>query len=430
MLKFYKFEWSKQENRMSKIKIKNFGPIKEGYTDNDGWINIEKVTVFIGDQGSGKSTVAKLFSTLTWLEKAINRGDVDWKKLNHHTFKKFFKYQRIENYFREDTVIEYEGDSALIKYNRKLDGPEVSFIKNTNFSIPEIGYHVPKIMYVPAERNFLSVVKNAYGIKNLPDTLYTFAEELRKGQLELNGKLLQLPISKLKYKYNNDNETSYIVGKDFELDLLESSSGFQSFVPLYLVTKFLIDELQKGENVLREQLNVEQSVRRNKEIAEVMFNSNLTESEKSKKVSEIDSRYLNTCFINIVEEPEQNLFPTSQKQMLFSLLGFNNLRQENKLIMTTHSPYLINYLTLAVKAGILKEKVETDQSKLKLQKIVPFASTVHPKDLAIYQLDEGKGIIEKLETYDGLPSDENSLNEKLGESNELFAKLLEIQQGL
>jgi energy-coupling factor transporter ATP-binding protein EcfA2 len=262
---------------MSKIKIKNFGPVKEGYLDNDGWINIEKVTVFIGNQGSGKSTVAKLFSTLTWLEKAINRNDVDWKKLSHHIFENFFKYQRIQNYFRDDTVIEYEGDSAIIKYNRKLDRPEVSFIRNSKFSIPGIIYNVPKIMYVPAERNFLSVVKNAYGIKNLPDTLYTFAEELRKGQLELKGKLLQLPISKLKYKYNNDNETSYIVGENFELDLLESSSGFQSFVPLYLVTKFLTDELQKGENVLREQLNVEQSVRRNKEIAEVMFNNNLTD---------------------------------------------------------------------------------------------------------------------------------------------------------
>ena len=116
--------------------------------------------------------------------------------------------------------------------------------------------------------------------------------------------------------------------------------------------------------------------------------------------------------------------------MLFSLLEFNNLSQGNKLIMTTHSPYLINYLTLAVKAAILKEKVETDKLKLKLQKIVPFASTVNPNDLAIYQLDEEKGIIERLETYQGLPSDENSLNEKLGESNELFAKLLEIQQGL
>ena len=96
--------------------------------------------------------------------------------------------------------------------------------------------------------------------------------------------------------------------------------------------------------------------------------------------------------------------------------------------MTTHSPYLINYLTLAVKVDTLKEKVKTDKSRNKLQKIVPFSSTVNPNELAIYQFDEKRGTIEKLESYNGLPSDENSLNENLGESNELFAQLLEIQQ--
>ena len=46
---------------MTSIKIKNFGPIIEGYTENDGFINIDKVMIFIGGQGSGKSTVVKLF---------------------------------------------------------------------------------------------------------------------------------------------------------------------------------------------------------------------------------------------------------------------------------------------------------------------------------------------------------------------------------
>ena len=65
----------KRIKSMSKIKIKNFGPIQEGYKENNGWIDISKVTVFIGNQGSGKSTVAKLISTFTWIEKALVRGD-------------------------------------------------------------------------------------------------------------------------------------------------------------------------------------------------------------------------------------------------------------------------------------------------------------------------------------------------------------------
>ena len=53
---------------MTKIRIKNFGPIKQGCPDDDGWIDIKKVSVFIGNQGSGKSCVAKLISTFTWIE--------------------------------------------------------------------------------------------------------------------------------------------------------------------------------------------------------------------------------------------------------------------------------------------------------------------------------------------------------------------------
>jgi hypothetical protein len=161
-----------------------------------------------------------------------------------------------------------------------------------------------------------------------------------------------------------------------------------------------------------------------------MFNENFSTEEKSAKVKQIDSKYLNTCFINIVEEPEQNLFPTSQKQMLYSLLEFNNLAQGNKLIVTTHSPYLINYLTLAVKASSLHKEVDDSKLKNKLNKIVPLGSTIRPDAYAIYQLNEVEGTIEKLEPYNGLPSDENTLNEMLGEGNELFAKLLEIEQAL
>ena len=34
---------------MSKTKIRNFGPIKEGFLENIGWMEIPKVTFFIGN---------------------------------------------------------------------------------------------------------------------------------------------------------------------------------------------------------------------------------------------------------------------------------------------------------------------------------------------------------------------------------------------
>lgn len=41
---------------------------------SNGYFEVKRVTIFIGDQGTGKITVAKLFSTFSWLEKAIYRG--------------------------------------------------------------------------------------------------------------------------------------------------------------------------------------------------------------------------------------------------------------------------------------------------------------------------------------------------------------------
>jgi predicted ATP-binding protein involved in virulence len=135
------------------------------------------------------------------------------------------------------------------------------------------------------------------------------------------------------------------------------------------------------------------------------------------------------AFINIVEEPEQNLFPSSQKSMLESLLEFNNMNEGNKLIMTTHSPYLINYLTLTVKAETVKLKLNSQNSLAKLAKIVPLQSTIKSDDLVIYELNEIDGTIKKLEDYNGLPSDENYLNNGLEDSNELFAQLQELEKG-
>ncbi len=414
---------------MSKLRIKNFGPIREGLIDeeSDGWLEMGKVTVFIGNQGSGKSTVAKVIATLIWLEKAINRGDIHPKKISIAGFQAFFAYQRIENYFKENTEIEYVGEHIRIRYAKSLRFPETEWIDQGN-------YAVPKIMYVPAERNFLSVIEHAYNIKKLPGPLFSFAEELRKGQIELGDKVMSLPVDEVKFTYDATTDASYLIGNDYRINLLEASSGYQSLVPLFLVSAFISDELTKGNKILREQLNVTQSIRRNEEIANVMLDESLSDPEKKKKVEAIDAKYINTCFINIVEEPEQNLFPSSQWQILKSLLAFNNKHDGNKLIMTTHSPYIINFLSIAIQGGDLKKKIGPS-GKLyellpRLHEIVPEQSLVFPDDVTIYQLDETDGSIKKLPTYEGIPSDQNYLNASLAEGNHLFDSLLEIEQEL
>jgi len=403
---------------MSKIKIKNFGPIKSGCTENDGWIDIKKVTLFIGNQGSGKSTIAKLISTLTWLEKAMVRGDLRHNEISQYEFIEHCKFQRINNYFNDKTLIEYESDVLYFKYTKELRPPKIQLKSNTEF-------RTGKINYVPAERNYLSSVKNMFGVKNLPESINSFAYEYRNAQLKYSTEVMTLPVGNVKHSYNPSNDVSYIVGDDYKLDLVEAASGYQSYIPMYLVTKYLMEEISiKSEN-----LDVNQQIRKANEKNVILSDATLSNDQKIALTKKVDEKYVNHYLTNIVEEPELNLFPSSQQKMLYSLLEFNNLFEGNRLIMTTHSPYFINYLTLAVKAFNVKQALTDSAAIEKVAAIVPIESTVNPDDLIIYQLNEATGTVTPLESYKGLPSDENYLNDSLAESNELFAQLQQIEKG-
>jgi len=411
---------------MSKIRIKNFGPIKDGCQEDDGWLDVKKVAVFTGNQGSGKSTVAKLISTFTWIEKALVRGDYNkkWFERKNKLKNQYLNYHRLENYFKingiDHSEIQYQGDAFTIHY----ENGSLFIEETTNKSYP-----LPQIMYVPAERNFIAYVKTPKDLKLSSASLKEFLTEFDNAKNDMKG-LVKLPINNIDLEYDKLNDTLNLKGEGYKVKLTEGSSGFQSLVPLYLVSSFLANSVKKQSETNKEPMSSEEMQRFKKGVEDIWSNDYLTDEQKRIALSVLSAKFNKTAFINIVEEPEQNLFPTSQQKMLNSLLEFNNMNEGNKLIITTHSPYLINYLTLAVKANALKDKIQTDSLRSKLQEIVPLNSTVKADDLVIYELDEKDGTIKKLKAYNGLPSDENELNERLGESNELFAQLLEIQQSL
>ena len=412
---------------MSKIRIRNFGPIKEGYQENDGWLDVKKVTVFIGNQGSGKSTVAKLISTMTWIEKALVRGDFKEKDLTvYNRFAKHCSYQNIQSYFKENTRIEYKGKAYSILY--ELGNVLVSKNKDN-------GYSFPKIMYVPSERNFVSSVKNVRNLKGLPSTLYTFSDEFIDAIEDLKGHI-DLPINNAKFEYQKLNKLSWIIGEDYKIKLSEASSGFQSFVPLFIVANYLSHSLEKETDSTVKEISIEEGKRIREEIEKIYSNPNLSEEVKKASLEYLSSRFKYSCFINIVEEPEQNLFPSSQRQIVNILLEFVNMNKGNELLMTTHSPYIINYLTLCIKAESIYKTLTDKKFKLsdpefsQTNEIVPMSSTVKANDLVIYEFDEGDGSIKKLGNYEGIPSDINYLNQSLAESNRLFDLLLEIEEEL
>lgn len=82
---------------MARLRVKHVGPIQEGLQGDSEFLEFKGVTLFIGDQGSGKSTVAKLYSTLSWLEKALMRGDFSVAQFNaRNGFENQLKYQGID----------------------------------------------------------------------------------------------------------------------------------------------------------------------------------------------------------------------------------------------------------------------------------------------------------------------------------------------
>jgi predicted ATPase len=404
---------------MNKIRVKNFGPIRGGYQENDGWLNVNKVTVFIGNQGSGKSTIAKVISTMTWIEKALVRGDFIEKDLTQtNSFRRHFSYQNVDSYFNDNSIIEYRGLAYYISFKNQ----HVTVQKN-----PENGYVFPKIMYVPSERNFVSSVRNVSLLKGLPSTLYTFSDEFINAISDLKGQI-DLPINDAKFEYQKLNKLSWILGADYKIKLSEASSGFQSFVPLFIVTNYLANSLTKRNDNATKEISIEEENRIRKEIENILSNANISDDVKKVSLEFLSSKFSYSSFINIVEEPEQNLFPSSQHHIINSLLRINNSNENNGLIITTHSPYIINFLSVAIEANALLELTKSEEIIKKLDKIVPTDATVNATDVSIYQLDEKNGIINDLPKFDGIPSDKNYLNRSLAEGNKLFDSLLELQQ--
>ena len=431
---------------MSRIKIRNFGPIRDGFVDNDGWMEINKVTVFIGNQASGKSTAAKLVSVFSWLEKNIVRNSISKDQLNEAVFKNQCYRQELAEYFLPNTLLKYEGDVCNFEYEEETH----SFKMRINVNKYE-NYVMPKIQYVSAARNLLTIlynislqniVDNKGNIIDMASNIPFMVRELNKEYLKALSELAQngfpLPISDTSVYFQN--YSTFIVTKGTRISMSAASSGIQSITPLLLVSRYLSDEVQK--EVLDKVQNIDNNLkdRIEGELAKEEGNLSekfkqlysfgkeiLTKEEDVTLLKEKLKRFIPSSFVNIVEEPEQNLFPTSQQKVINSLLECNNALASNKLIITTHSPYIIGYLSLAIKADELYQKAKKEEVVNQINEIVPRKSAVSHQDVVIYELDENDGTIRELDNYKGIPSSKNYLNRELAEKNELYAQLLDIE---
>ena len=236
---------------------------------------------------------------------------------------------------------------------------------------------------------------------------------------------ISLPVNHVYFHYDALNKLSWIQTDEYKVRLNEASSGMQSVTPMHVVLDYLSRSLSDRENHEKSDKSLKEKENIQKRINEILRDDSL-EPQIRKLLIEQTADTSNKYLLNIVEEPEQNLFPSSQRNVLNSLLAFAS-DGNNQLMVTTHSPYIINYLSLAIKANSITSKAKSGSYYERLDKVVPLLAQVDGTQVIVYEINE-QGEVHRLPTYDNMPSDDNYLNNYLAESNDLFNELLEIEE--
>jgi predicted ATPase len=377
-----------------KLIVKDFGPIKNAELD------LKKVTIFIGPQGSGKSALAKLVAIC----KDSDFLAMCYVGASKETIFDFFKKYDAQ-YFLEDVTLDYETldyDFRFKSYNASGyfdfkkpvsrsyfigENPTFSnfesyekFLKSEPFindsdliPLKKCFSDIAKnhVKYIPTERLMLSYVSDSLLSLLSADVALTkgfidFGRDFEIARKSQNW--IDIDFLGIRYIYQ-DNRNYVIHHKSgAHIPLSASSSGQQSVVPLYAVVEHFTKKL------------------------------NAT---------------------TIVEEPELNLFPNAQKELVSYLVN-KGIQGENQLLMTTHSPYVlsaINNLIFAYKvAHEIPEKAED------VAQIIPREQWLNPEDVAAYYVADGtvKSIIAEKHGLIG-ENELDAISEDIsGERDQLF----------
>lgn len=417
---------------MIKIEIKNIGPIKEVSE-----ITLNRINVFMGPQSSGKSTIAKIISFCTWVEKSVATSQsLSEYQENKTYFKEHLEsFHKIKGYFNCDSYIHYKSEVVDIVW--KDEECSISWVD-------KYAYKRSKIAYIPSERNMVILPearKSEFGNTNIRSFLFDWFEARKKYSNENDLSVLNLGVN---YYYVEGSEEDHIRCKndDNEYDILLSnaSSGLQSITPLIAMieylTKWIYDEdtisfelderRQRVSRILAEEKVLKSyfDTIEDPQKLVILFSKKLLKKEaKAIKYFDDYTTTLNNLFKTansqfIIEEPEQNLFPQTQRDLVYYFLQNCLKREGNRLTLTTHSPYVLYALNNCMMAGLVSDKMEANElSELKCNQ-----SNINPVDVSIYEIREGvvRGTIQG---EDGLISD-NYFDQKMKDLMDDFYLML------
>lgn len=322
------------------ISIKNFGPLFEVSIEE-----VKKLNVFIGDSGSGKSTIMKVLVLFQWLFKQLclrsylKKAGVQ-ENVREFDFKEYLRNNDILGYLRDDTEIIYTRGKYTISYkNKKL---------NTRFEIAEEDLSLEKMSYISEKRNLVtdmlvdSIPSSRISNFFLHETFEDFKTALKDLEV-MEIPAVNIILEKERLKYGKYELYVKDKGEDtpYKIKIEEASSGMQNVISLYLVIQYFAMRFNMVESAKNT-------------IKRYMFEGDIiNQFTPAFNLSDIKG---NNIHIHI-EEPELSLYPDGQMQLLQGLIDVcykdNNSRYDISMIISTHSPYIMNYLNLVLKRGEL-----------------------------------------------------------------------------
>ena len=356
--------------------------------------DFKKINILIGDQGTGKSLAAKALIAVR-NSMFIDIFDIQPSATIDKETLRFFEHMRLVgvfNYITDKTRIEYRHSEGLLVFKDKK-----TVVSRYNFKIGEI--LPPNFNYVPAERNMISVLADSlYALievrAELPKLFTRFGNKYQSAR-KLKETFNYIDILGIQFRHRNNNDF-IITSDDTIINLVDASSGIQGCVALLTV----VDSVMYFPTISgRRMIPAEDSLN-----------------------------------LLVLEEPELNLFPETQKKLLnyiiannFSVTGDSEISEQsignfckNQLLFTTHSPYILtslNNLMYAYSVG--------KNHFAQINKIVEKKYWVNPDDVSAYLL-LSNGQCESILDKEGLIKTEK-IDNVSGILNKEFNEMFDIE---
>lgn len=427
---------------MATLRIYHIGPIEEVC------LELNKVNVFIGPQSSGKSTINKVACFCTWVEKQVALDQsFDYFLQDGIFIQRLITFHKMDGYFTKDSEIEYRSEVVEFSFRYSDEVPHFKWVN-------QFAYVRTKISYIPAERNIVSMISDWKQV-NLPNNnIFNFMSDwnvARKKYTPENG--LDISYLHAQYYYDEREDMDYLkVGENCKIRLIDASSGQQSLTPLYVLLNYFLQSVYEKEEVDNIQNEDRQKKLLNlfflKSVVDVKEGENWEgmDEEAMKKLIEsfvdIDEQreekvqisatgvrfaksmggYMNHYFMTnysslFIEEPELNLFPSTQKEVVYYML--TELKKRNhRLFITTHSPYILYALNNCMIGGQVQGNLP-DEVKASLKSKDAW---IDPSLVSAWQIRDGK--IESIQDRIVKGIDKHYFNEVMGDIMDEYYVLL------